>query len=590
MRDSLDDDDETLYWWPCRVINQMRGTLRVERFGDAAGLPQGSSSVSEDETRSFELQKDQPRFDAFADAVYLRSDHQKPAKMQRMDLGEMEDKWKLALQEAQRANVSAMQWPNDDDDDDDLPDVSMAFSAAYQPSPPDGTDTDVITVDSDSDSSLTDISEEHHVPVPDVTVKQDMSLQIPGELLMAQSKAGSKEFWPAKLLEFCPAYNPRLKEREQYRVLFLDGLERVIRRSWFYTSNDDEFFQCTMGPFDSARPQFDMNSDDTEVYQDTLREAIRDPSPAPSPQFSGSAGNDFSDLTLREQFTYTKPIMTAILRDEYEPASDRRRGFLRGGGSRQAVVKQASNAGDMDLRELPVLLGFVTYWCLRGDTQAEVDRDFQWETDGLLEHVAAEAPTLSQLSSVAPPGDSSSPAGTEEVVRSSSPGTTAPDGSQVPAPSRDIQDDTATGEPENTITNFDPPQVLLSDEIKIAELEKEIAADPSARQHGCKAYEQLGKKDKLDFCVNVLLPEMVIQLYLWRAKKRTTTALLSPAEEQAMHVEAEKLLAERDWVWDVINMRGMKTTTVTAKVQREPSLPEDGSGRRRIRSRARKNR
>lgn len=66
---------------------------------------------------------------------------------------------------------------------------------------------------------------------------------------MAQSKAGSKEFWPAKLLEFCPAYNPRLKEREQYRVLFLDGLERVIRRSWFYTSNDDEFFQCTVGLF-----------------------------------------------------------------------------------------------------------------------------------------------------------------------------------------------------------------------------------------------------------------------------------------------------------------------------------------------------
>lgn len=422
-----------------------------------------------------------------------------------------------------------------------------------------------------------------------------------------------------------------------------------------------------MGPFDSARPQFDMNSDDTEVYQDTLREAIRDPSPAPSPQFSGSAGNDFSDLTLREQFTYTKPIMTAILRDEYEPASDRRRGFLRGGGSRQAVVKQASNAGDMDLRELPVLLGFVTYWCLRGDTQAEVDRDFQWETDGLLEHVAAEvssqerrwgalysqgilqAPTLSQLSSVAPPGDSSSPAGTEEVVRSSSPGTTAPDGSQVclsslsniikltylwpkvPAPSRDIQDDTATGEPENTITNFDPPQVVRPHHtlgyVNLRSADR-VHATPAAlrRDQNCRVGEgnrrrpvcsptrvqsvrTAGEEGQtrrtslppsptkpsliiphVQFCVNVLLPEMVIQLYLWRAKKRTTTALLSPAEEQAMHVEGEKLLAERDWVWDVINMRGMKTTTVTTKVQREPSLPEDGSGRRRIRSRARKNR
>lgn len=55
----------------------------------------------------------------------------------------------------------------------------------------------------------------------------------------------------------------------------------------------------------------------------------------------------------------------------------------------------------------------------------------------------------------------------------------------------------------------------------------------------------------------ILLPEAVRQVLLWRNGSRTSVALLPPADEQDLYEEGGRLLAETDWVNDVVRYRKM---------------------------------
>lgn len=65
----------------------------------------------------------------------------------------------------------------------------------------------------------------------------DLSLEIPGELVLARTKKGRKPLhWPARILAFV--------ESGLYKVEFLDAEVHDLPRSMFYTMDQDEFGTC----------------------------------------------------------------------------------------------------------------------------------------------------------------------------------------------------------------------------------------------------------------------------------------------------------------------------------------------------------
>lgn len=105
--------------------------------------------------------------------------------------------------------------------------------------------------------------------------------------------------------------------------------------------------------------------------------------------------------------------------------------------------------------------------------------------------------------------------------------------------------------------------------------QKSVVHTESPRQRGCDAFEALSRREKNDvryhtkhiesrllilkqYCLNVLLPEAILQILLWRAGLRTSIELLSEAEEKELHDQGDVLIKERDWVYDVMRLRSSK--------------------------------
>ena len=105
-----------------------------------------------------------------------------------------------------------------------------------------------------------------------------------------------------------------------------------------------------------------------------------------------------------------------------------------------------------------------------------------------------------------------------------------------------------------------------------------------AKQHGCEEYESLSRLDKIEvdlypfkllfiiiecltwqYCLNILLPEAVRQILLWRSGKRTSMQLLSSEEEEDLYQEGQTLLNETDWVFDIMRYRQMKLRMLQSK-------------------------
>jgi hypothetical protein len=57
------------------------------------------------------------------------------------------------------------------------------------------------------------------------------------------------------------------------------------------------------------------------------------------------------------------------------------------------------------------------------------------------------------------------------------------------------------------------------------------------------------------YCLNILLPETIQQLLLWRSGERTSAALLSLEEEQRLHDVGARKGTETDWVDDLMRLR-----------------------------------
>ncbi|PBK93172.1 hypothetical protein ARMGADRAFT_150722 [Armillaria gallica] len=85
------------------------------------------------------------------------------------------------------------------------------------------------------------------------------------------------------------------------------------------------------------------------------------------------------------------------------------------------------------------------------------------------------------------------------------------------------------------------------------------------RQIGCERYESLSQLEKIEYCQNVLLPEAILQILLWKEGARTSVELLSDDEEQRLHIQGEALRRKTDWVFDVIHLRSQAARALKRK-------------------------
>ncbi|KAK0196588.1 hypothetical protein F5146DRAFT_1012122 [Armillaria mellea] len=92
--------------------------------------------------------------------------------------------------------------------------------------------------------------------------------------------------------------------------------------------------------------------------------------------------------------------------------------------------------------------------------------------------------------------------------------------------------------------------------------------DDPPRQIGCERYEALSRLEKIEYCQNVLLPEAILQILLWKEGARTSVELLSDDEEQRLHKRGEALRRKTDWVFDVIHLRSQATRALKRKAGR----------------------
>ena len=117
-----------------------------------------------------------------------------------------------------------------------------------------------------------------------------------------------------------------------------------------------------------------MNDSDTEDVLDFLSQSRY---PSPSPADPPPSKEAFSELDVRSQFVYTKPILVAILNEQYAPARRRHDQFLKGGLARKSAAESAAMRGEMDPRSVGELQRWLCEWCLREGMSAREDHQEQ---------------------------------------------------------------------------------------------------------------------------------------------------------------------------------------------------------------------
>jgi hypothetical protein len=244
----------------------------------------------------------------------------------------------------------------------------------------------------------------------------------------------------------------------------LDEVKAEIPRSWFFASHQDEFATCKLGTWQSSI--IEVLTDDDSDDEDT-EEPSRAPSPEPT--FPPPAPIDFYDLSIHEQLSYVKPVLRAILNDEYKPAQKRHLDFVKGGSARTRTQESAASRGTMSPDDVGKLQKCMMRWVLREERREGKnlykdleENNVEGVEEGAVEATTAAEDLASPLSSLPLKHDVlSSPA---EIPPSSFSATgLAEDDHQVPAPA---------------------PAQLTS-------------TSRPARQVGCEGYEGLAPQEKI---------------------------------------------------------------------------------------------
>ena len=146
-------------------------------------------------------------------------------------------------------------------------------------------------------------------------------------------------------------------------------------------------------------------------------------SASPVPLDPPPNNEEFSNLSIREQFAYTKTVLHAILNDEYEPTRSKLSRFMDGGKQRASLTDEAALRGKLDPKDVERLQAYIRQWCLREEAPANIfvddNNDPGAVLDSGLDHIRAGSPALTepdlQSSPHKEPPGSSCPSATLEV-------------------------------------------------------------------------------------------------------------------------------------------------------------------------------
>ncbi|KAF8550465.1 hypothetical protein OG21DRAFT_1419643 [Imleria badia] len=377
----------------------------------------------------------------------------------------------------------------------------------------------------------------------------DPTLQIPGELVLALAPKTGGAYWPGQILQHVEG------RKEKYKVKFLDDEEHIITRDRFWTSEEEGFVRCTLGEWESAiKTTDDVESDDEgdEFGADDPNVQDLDESALPPPPPAG----DFQDLSVRAQLAYVKPVLRAILNKEYAPTRAMHEAFMRGGSGRLSLLKSAGVRGGMDARFVKAVQKAICKWVL-GDTGMKPEK-LNIGTG------SSEDSTVKITSPGAVPAEILPPDSMQDDKMEGIEGAVVPEdvhtaNGALPLTTPDKQVELAQVT-EMAVDGHE--QDMSSQPSPLTPIPVEDQQPPSQKSVlvVSQEFETLSGVEKLDasaslYCLNILLPESIQQLLLWRSGDRTSAALLSPEEEQRLHDAGARKAAETDWVDDVMRLR-----------------------------------
>ncbi|KAG1893266.1 uncharacterized protein F5891DRAFT_963232, partial [Suillus fuscotomentosus] len=434
----------------------------------------------------------------------------------------------------------------------------------------------------------------------------DPMLQIPGELVLAQAlRTRSNKYWPAQLIAYIPPTKPGGKER--YRAKFLDEQEYNLTRDKFWTSEEEGFVMCDLGEFESA-------VQDTEAPDSEDEPEDRKRSPSPKLTDPPPSADAFAELSIHAQLTYVKPVLNAILQGKYTPAGRSHEAFMRGGAARSSLMKRAAVRGGLDPNEVKQSQKLIARWALGEEYARRTNVEFKPEAAVVPPPEQDSTPCLNTL---ATNGDGLADAGVKSEIAATSDRVDC--NISQPLPPSDVGNqvnDTeamAVNKPEtgatdetsassDTVVHPDIPQPIPPSDVgnQVNDTEAmainkpetgttdETSASPDIPV-GSHEYESLSTLDKLDYCVNILLPEAIQQLLLWRSGERTTAALLSHSEEERLHELGSAKAQETDWVFDLLRLREAQARLWSVDLKaKDKAKNKGGEARGGTRSRPRK--
>ncbi|KAJ3744772.1 hypothetical protein DFH05DRAFT_1419024 [Lentinula detonsa] len=575
--DATDDDDNDgseYMWWPAKSVGVAEGGITVRPYGTLGkSLPTICiQNPSADNIRSLTDSLGRPRFGSSSARQKPTSVSGSPKKKQNRALSAANPNWQAAVCEILR---------DKEDEDDGLPPIEFALSAASRfasasasqganfPKRPTRT-TGKKEHDSDDNEMVDQNASEGNDSDWDPPEADEM-LDIPGELVLARSRADRKiAHWPAKLLAYIPPMKPKGRSRQKepkYRVLWLDDTEQEVPRSWFYACHEPEFGTCEMGKFSSD--YLDNPEDDAEDLAQLSHSTTLSRSSSPVPLSSISC--TFVDLPIRAQLAYVKPVLRAILNEKYAPAKDRHDSFMKGGKARAGLGASAGLRGTIPPRDVDRLQEHLSNWCFQDEIKAPDFSDNAVLLDGSTPHPLEHVENTALLSRSIPPGSAMSNTAHQFSKENIDPEDECASKIAISKESTlELRSSPALTEDDFPASPSAPPptsstvSLLSVDDVTILNSQVvgaiivEEASVKSERQKGCLSYENLTKLEKINYCLNVLLPEAVLQLLLWRNGHRSSVELLSDSEEVELHHKAEKLAEETDWVFDVVRLREIK--------------------------------
>lgn len=121
--------------------------------------------------------------------------------------------------------------------------------------------------------------------------------------------------------------------------------------------------------------QFTSDYVDNPDDDDDFQAPTAPPSPSPSPITLSSIAGGFVDLPIRAQFGYIKPVLSAILNEQYPPAKERHDNFMKGGKTRAGLGLVAGLRGTIPPNDITKLHKYLSDWCLRDEMRAPVQAE-----------------------------------------------------------------------------------------------------------------------------------------------------------------------------------------------------------------------